>query len=119
VASDPSAPLRNLSALEEAEERAFRRGEQSARLKGDVASHERRLNAMNGSIDRLTTAVGDLGKEFHESLAVAAARADEAKKAAEKAEAKGLSTRTFVVSLVVACAAVCGVIVTVLALILH
>jgi predicted nucleic acid-binding Zn-ribbon protein len=122
VREDPAAPLRNLSALEEAEERAFRRGQESAALKAKVESHEKRLNALNGSIDRSTAAlrqlektVDKIGEQVRGSAAVTATRAEDAKAAAEK----GLSTRTFVFSLLAAATGVCLVVIGALALFVH
>ena len=93
---DDSEALRNLQALESAEDRAFRRGQASARLKSAVDSHEQRLNAINGSIDRLSREVSEMKAAFERSVAITAARAQDAKTAAEKQ----VSTRTFVLGLI-------------------
>lgn len=99
---DSSEALRNIGALESAEDRAFRRGQAAAVLKGTVEAHEKRLNAINGSIDRLAHAVGDLKGAFERSLAVTQARAEDAKTAAEKQ----VSTRTFILGLIGAVVAI-------------
>lgn len=113
---DHTEALRNVGALEAAEQRAFERGQQSAKLKAQVDSHERRLNAINGSISRhadearnLAETVTKLGEDFRTSVAVATARAVEAKEAAKEAAERQVSTRTFVFGLLGAVAAISSV----------
>jgi HKD family nuclease len=101
-APDHSDALRNVSALETVEDRAFQRGQASAQMKGQLESHERRLNAINGSIDRSTQALDALKAAFEQNIAIAQARAEDAKTAAEKQ----VSTRTFLLGLVGAVAAI-------------
>lgn len=107
--ADERETLRNLSAVEEAEQRAFLRGQQSAVMKTQIESHETRLNAINGSIERgtqvqrgLAQEIADLRVAFEQSIAIAAARAEDAKSAAEAQ----VSTRTFVFGLIGAVSAI-------------
>lgn len=108
-AGEETEVLRNLSAVEEAEQRAFARGQASAEMKGQIESHERRLNVINGTIERgtqttraLAQEISDLRVAFEKSIAIAATRAEEAKNAAEAQ----VSTRTFVLGLVGAVSAI-------------
>lgn len=105
----PSDAFQGLNAIEAAEQRAFERGQNSARLKAEVEAHERRLNMINGSIARhaqatenLAATVNNLSADFRQSIAVAQARAKDAAEAAERQ----VSTRTFLVGLIGAVAAV-------------
>lgn len=106
---DHSEALRNVGALEDAEDRAFQRGQAAAKMKGQLESHEKRLNAINGSIERSTRAqertnerLDALKNAFEQSIAIASARAEDAKTTAEKQ----VSTRTFVLGLLGAVAAI-------------
>lgn len=107
--AEESEILRNLSAVEEAEQRAYQRGQASMAMQGQIESHERRLNAINGTIERgtqttraLTQEIADLRNSFEQSVAVTAARAADAKKAAEAQ----VSTRTFLLGLIGAVTAI-------------
>ena len=100
---DPTEVLRNVTALEAAEQRAFERGQSSAKFEARVAVLEGWRTTVNGSIDRHAKATRDLTEEvsqlkgaFERSIAIAAARAQDAKEAAEKSAAQQVSTRTFV-----------------------
>lgn len=107
--TDPSEALRNVGAMEGAEDRAFRRGQAAAQMKGQLEAHEARLNRINGSIDRaarsqaeLASEVSSLRASIEKSAAIATARAEDVKLAAEKQ----VSTRTFVFGLVGAVTAI-------------
>lgn len=107
--SDRSEALRNISALETAEDRAFQRGQAAAKMKGQLESHEKRLNAINGSIERSASAqertserLESLRAAFEQNIAIAQARAEDAKQAAERQ----VSTRTFLLGLVGAVVAI-------------
>lgn len=120
--SDPAVPLHNLTALEEAEERAFRRGQESALQKAKVEQHEVRLNAINGHIargaqaqERTATAVLALTAKVDQTAAIAVARAQDAERAAKET----LSTRTFVFALTGTAVGVCTVVIAALALFLQ
>lgn len=109
VPTDPSEALRNVGAMEGAEDRAFRRGQAAAQMKGQLEAHEARLNRINGSIDRsarsqaeLASEVSSLRASIEKSAAIATARAEDVKLAAEKQ----VSTRTFVFGLVGAVTAI-------------
>jgi chromosome segregation ATPase len=106
-----SEVMRNLSAVEAAEERAYQRGQATAKLKAQVESHERRLSAVNGSIERnanemhnLAGTVSKLGEDFRQSVAITADRAQAAREAAERQ----VSTRTFILGLIGAVVAIGG-----------
>lgn len=108
--ADP--PLTGLNAVEAAEQRAFERGRESAQLKAQVQSHERRLDAINGSIDRGAKAqehtaskLRDLTATVERTAAIALARGEDAKLAAEKQVTK----REFVLGLISAVAIISGV----------
>jgi HKD family nuclease len=108
-APDHQEALRSVSALEAVEDRAFQRGQESAQMKGQLASHERRLDAINGSIDRSAKAQERMGERldalkaaFEQNIAIAQARAEDAKQAAERQ----VSTRTFLLGLAGAVAAI-------------
>ncbi len=103
----------NLSAVEEAEHRAFRRGQAQANLESKLEHHfkddDRRFGELKSEQERTTNTLGrvvekvdDLGGEIKTAAAVTTARATDAKAAAEKAEkvaAKQLSTRTFLLGI--------------------
>lgn len=106
--------LRSLGALEEAERRAYDRGQESARVHGELRAHESRLNSLNGSVARAADelrAVGDkltvLSEQFRRGEAIAKDRAEQA----ERLVKKSLGTREFVLGLIGAT----GVIVSALA----
>jgi septal ring factor EnvC (AmiA/AmiB activator) len=125
-ARDTPEALKNIGALEAAEERAFQRGQSSAKLRSQVESHERRLDAINGSIDRHARAqeqtndrLDELSANVRESTAVAKARADVAAELAKRAASNTVDKRTFLISLTVATMAVASVLIGALALIGH
>lgn len=100
---DEREVLRGLTAVEEAEQRAFQRGQATAKMKGQLDSHEQRLNAINGSIERGAKAQEETNERlkalkaaFETSIAIATARAEDAKTAAEKQ----VSTRGYVLGLI-------------------
>ena len=99
--------LPGLSAVEEAEHRAYRRGQQAAELKSSLEGHfkedDRRFGELKGSQEQTTrilqtvvVKVDDLGKKVDTAAAVTAARAEDAKKAADDA----ISTRAFIITMV-------------------
>ena len=87
------------------EQEAFERGRRGAFVDAAIDSHEKRLNAINGSIDRharetlkLRGSVEDLRDQFKEFTGAVAARAaveaDRAKQL-ERANDQQISNRTF------------------------
>lgn len=90
---------------------AEKRGGEMAKIDARLAEHDRHLEAINGSIgetarglQQVRSEVNDLRSEFRQSIAIAADRASMAKEAAEAQ----VSTRTFVLGLVGAVAAIGG-----------
>jgi hypothetical protein len=70
---------------------AEKRAQDAAKVESHLAEHDRRLEAINGSINKtagelhgLNRQVNDLSAEFRQSLAVAAARAGDAERAAKR-----------------------------------
>ncbi len=108
-----SEVFQNLSAVEAAEHRAFRRGQVQASLDAKLERHfdddNRRFGEIKAEQERTTNTLGrvvekvdDLGSEIKTAAAVTTARAKDAKDAAEKAEKtaqKQLSTRTFLLGI--------------------
>jgi hypothetical protein len=88
---------------------AEQRGREAAQLEGRLDEHDKHFAVVNGSIERtakglerLEGVVADLAGAFKENAAVTAARAADAKEAAERQ----VSTRTFVLGLLGAVAAI-------------
>lgn len=120
---DHSAPLRNIAALEAAEDRAYQRGQQSAKLTAQVDSHEQRLNAINGSIARhaeavenVTDGLGDLRASVERSTAVAKARAETAEKLAKQAAKSAVDKRTFIITAVACSGTIASAVIAAIAL---
>lgn len=106
---DEKEMLRNLSAVEEAEQRAYVRGQETTLVKSRLDEHDRRLAAINGSIDKAARKSGELADRvdklsslIERNAAIVSARAEDAKQAAEAQ----VSTRTFVLGLVGAVTAI-------------
>lgn len=102
----PDEVFRNLSAVEEAEHRAYRRGKETAeltaRLDGHFKDDDQRFGEIkqtqNQTTETLRTVVvkvDDLGRKVDTAAAVTSARAEDAKTAAEKQ----LSAKQFFVGL--------------------
>jgi septal ring factor EnvC (AmiA/AmiB activator) len=115
--------LKNIGALEAAEERAFKRGRDSAELKAQVDSHEKHLKAINGNLDRNATAIETVGDRLDElkssvekSTAVARARADTAAELAATAAKNAVDKRTFILTGILCSAAIASVVIAALAL---
>lgn len=90
-------------------ELAEQRGREAARLEGRLDDHDKHFKVVNGSIERtarglerLEGVVAELAASFKENAAVTTARAADAKEAAERQ----VSTRTFVLGLLGAVAAI-------------
>lgn len=103
---DSTEVFRNISAVEEAEHRAYRRGRDQAELTSKLETHfrddDRRFEEIKTSQDATTDAVktvgtnvATLGQKVDTAAAVTAARAQDAKLAAESQ----VSTRTFLIGL--------------------
>ncbi len=117
---DPTEVFRNISAVEEAEHRAFKRGQAQASLDAKLERHFDEDNRRFGEIKteqehttnvlgRVVEKVDDLGSEIKTAAAVTTARATDAKNAAAEAKnaaEKQLSTRTFIVGLIGTIAAI-------------
>lgn len=98
--------LPGLSAVEEAEHRAYRRGQEAAELKGELQHHfsedDRRFGELKTEQQQTTATLKTVGEKV-ETLtdnvkttgAIAAARAEDAKKAADNA----ISSRQFFLGL--------------------
>ena len=112
--TDESAKLLpGLSAVEEAEHRAYRRGQEAAELKGELQHHfsedDRRFGELKGeqqqttqTLQTVVVKVDDLGKKVDTASAVTVAKAEDAKKRAEEAKevaASQISARQFFVGL--------------------
>lgn len=120
---DHARALQGVNALEQAEQRAFERGQQSAKLKAQVESHEKRLDAQNGNIARMATAqehtndrLDDLKTSVERATAVAKARADTAAELAKNAAKNAVDKRTFIFVSMGATAAIASAIIAALAL---
>jgi len=106
---EPESKQRSASQERREREEAFQRGRETAMIEARLNGHDARLDAINGSIDRTGNELRSVGEKlsrlddaFRQSVAVAAARADDAKKDAEKQ----VSTRTFILGLIGAVAAI-------------
>lgn len=113
--------FQGLSALEAAEQRAYERGRANARLTAQVQSHEKRLDAINGNIIQHVAAqeitndrLDKLTASVEKSTAIAKARADVAAELAEKVARTNVDKRTLILTVVLAAAAVAGVLVAAL-----
>lgn len=120
---DHQEALRSVSALEAVEDRAFQRGQESAQMKGQLASHERRLDAINGSIRRSAEAqentndrLDTLTASVEKSTAVAKARSDTAAELAKQAAQSAVDKRTFIVTAVACSAAIASALIAAIAL---
>lgn len=96
------------------------RGREQAVLNGHIESHERRLNAINGSIERgakateaLTREVAALKGQFAQKTEIDKVRAADQQKFAEDSAARQVDKRTFIFGL---CGSV-GVLATILGVI--
>lgn len=114
--------LPNLNAVEEAEHRAFKRGQQAAELKGQLETHfkddDRRFGEIKTEQSQTTQTlktvvvkVDNLGQKVDTAAAITAARAEDARKAADNA----ISGRQFFLGLAGLAVTVVAAILTALA----
>lgn len=85
--------LRSLSTLEETERRAFQRGREAATVDAKLAEHDRHLNAINGSVERLARSQEEMTRVQTRAVAAQEARDQDATEQREKIAAA--ATRSF------------------------